>query len=429
MKRRTFLGSVSTVSTAVLAGCTGDGGGALPFGGDPTNVTVGTEYVDHRSVEYLVDRVEIARRLETTDGAVRQAESGSMFVFAHVIATNTEGVTELPGVEGVKLLHGSDQIEPATGFEAGDEFASPVSGPVLEPVSDANPGTSTDGWIVFEAPDTWSSPRVAFEIPPADDSESETVAEWRTEIDPATLPDIDVIGVDSRADTVGIGENATFDVAFSNDGGSNGTWAETATIQMPAGENRTERLTVEVATNQTQTQSVTVPAAALGNASVRVGDATAVTTVEPASLALDETLDVHGEVNITVTDVQTADRVIMPGIWGNHDYTPASGNQYALVRVEVFNGTGTSKPVPSHDDIAVTVGGDAHHGTRVSSLASEIVAPVEGRLYESMPGDLGANTYFDAWVICGVPTERAADEFAVSIEWAGSNGPVRAKWS
>ncbi|AWB26450.1 hypothetical protein [Halococcoides cellulosivorans] len=427
MDRRDYLATLSTVSIAALGGCTGTGGGALPFG-DATNVTVGTEYVDHRQIEYLVDRVDIARRYETADETVRQADSGSMFVFAHVTATNTEGVTELPGVEGLALLHGGDQVQPVTDLEAGDRFVSPVSGPVLEPVGDAKPGTSTEGWIVFEAPDDWSSPRVSVTLPPEDESDSETVAEWRTEIDPATLPDIGVDEIEA-AGNVSIGENVTVDVAFRNDGGSNGSWAEAATIQPSHGENRTERLTVDVPANRTRSQNFTVPADALGDLRVQVGTETAVTTVEAASLELGTTLELPSDVNMTVHEITTADRVTVLGVWDAHiNHSPDTGNQFAFVRLGVLNDTGSSKPIPPLDQVTVQAGGNAYNGTRVSATASEIQFPVQGRLYDPTSG-LRPNHYVEGWAICEVPQDLDPEAASVSVGWAGSNGPVGARWS
>jgi len=471
MDRREYLVTIAMGGLAGLAGCPSgsqDGGTKQPDSDDtsepgsrptstptvtasptstaqptetvrPGSLDAGNTYETVENIALTVERVQARRSIANADRRV-DAGTDRAFVVAHVtVANEGDGAATLPNYDTFALLSGSDQYEAVVPEVSTGDYGveQPIEG-VIEPgelyerVEDAHPGVDASGWILFEVPRSVAQVEIAWAEPSyLERTESVT---WATSVDMETLPALAVSDVKIEPTPTRLATETTVTVTVENTGGSKGTFQTRWTVNLPTGAERADTLSVDVPGNKTETWSMTVKPAAVGNLDVSLPETgkNASVTVKPARLSWDETLQIPEGLLMTAGNIQVAERIETDQSQDNQFVdakTPSEDQVFLLVDLSIENPVDEGLPTPRPDEAILTGNGSEWTATQPVQFGREIADPVSGTQYRSH-GTVAAGESASGWLIYEVPQDVETDELTLEVEWSESFGETtyRAIW-
>jgi hypothetical protein len=310
-----------------------------------------------------------------------------------------------PSADGFTIHADSETIERAN-KEFGDEYVPEDSKPYEGSSEKEQPGARREGVLIYEVPADASEVSIGWShgFSSGPDVYWELDAEAMEQFNSSPAFDVANLSIPSE---VGVGRDVTGSVTIENTGGSDGrflgsvdrrdqgnsVWKDVKTIeqQIPAGDQ------AEIEFDMTEP--------GLGPSEYRVFPLTEINTVDYVTSELDfgETFDDPvSNASYSVNEIRLGDTLRTQSLFSD-EYTEEeleSGNQWAFVRIEVFDTEDSTRP----DNELTLLAGDRYEPV---SAGSDFKGDVSGETYD--PDRTGVNRSPSGWLVYEIP-----DSYSVS---------------
>ncbi|WP_231727721.1 hypothetical protein [Haloferax profundi] len=342
------------------------------------------------------------------DGTTISPEPGNALILADVRAANTgESVVDLPSRDSLALITGGSQYQPLKpkGKPGGEPTLSfPLGGELYETVEDAHPNVTALGWVFFEVP----ADSMDFRISLSDSQSSTLEAYWEGQVDPSSLPDMEITSLDVPEEHVN-GEPIQFSVSVTNTGGSAGLFNQRFSVVRSTeqyAQGGTLDTTIEP--GETVTIEKTLPAKGVQDITISVPSAIEKTVrVVPTKAQFGSSHELPNGVQLRVSEPIVCDTVRVDQGGGSFEHRSIDRRSFAVFEITAWN------PTDSTISESVTGGFEVEANGYVDSNSREypvgLLDPVEKPFfrewYELAPEEtMNGVLYFD------VPKNTQADE-------------------
>lgn len=396
MQRRHYLASLGVIAT--LSGCTGSGGDQGDQGA--------TRAVD--GVELAVEDVASGVAVETEE-LLEPTRSGYVALLVHLDGEVIDDQSSSLAIDDeVAVVAGGSQ-ESARLPEEG-RFLHPVDGPAYDGPTNARPGVTASGWLVFPVErDVVDDARLSWE------RGGEDTLEWDLGVDAEQLPDFEVTDVKIPEETE-LHSSATVTVEVRNVGGSRGRFVDRVTVDESEQRNtyndETDQeyvLDVDVEPGESESASATVVQPTNFDEPVRestigvAGRSQTVVWAVPVR-RVGDFYALPGGLEVAVTEWRRVERATREGGWtGEFEYTPDDGRQLLFVQLRARNNDDQPRRPMRADQLHLrdASGDEVDTTTHFPSLSSsrEWIDP-DVDVYES--GDLDPGRETSGWALFGV---------------------------
>lgn len=362
-----------SAAVAAAAGCLGGSDEGETDDSDASDSDDSGDRADQSPIEMEVVEYTLADEVVVSETSSHEVPADEVFLIIKVTAENTsDAVLNLPSVsEFAAVFNGTqtDAIFSPSVWGDPETISEPVSDDLYEGVSDARPGVSASGWLVFQIPRDVSDVQLSF-------SRRDLHTELPVGAAPDELPHFAVTNIDVPETT----HLPTIDIRVTvvNHGGASGMWTEEVSVAAPAYYTSEAELTAEIDAGDEMNVSQAVDVRELGEHQITVAGESLTTKVEKPELMIGDVFSAEGVAEIAATDRYIASELRWEYGLIDEVHEPDNGNAYLIQRMDLKNSTEESVVAPKWSDITLLVNGEHIGQADVPIRMGEYTDPIEG---------------------------------------------------
>lgn len=336
-----------------------------------------------------VNRTRVVNELVVVYGAEEETykpPGDDAYLLVEVTAQNdSDEVVSLPRPRDFVVVLDSEQVEPE--FERGpsgrypERITEPVEGEVYEPISEAQEGVMSSGWVAFPVPRDATHGRFSWAEQDIDRTSNH---QFELEFDPASLPHLSVVEIDAPA-TTELPE-IPVDVVVENTGGETGQWTDDVVIS--SGTGWSDQVAIEETVSAQSTATITKPIEVreIGVHDIYVGSDGVTTNVEPQQLGIGEAFHVEGVAEMAVIEREVA-KAYQPREDDTDAYSAADGRSFVFYKFMFENTTDDEQLRPGQDHLDLVVDDRRIEPSTPQSGVDGFAAPVEAAVLKATLDD------------------------------------------